>query len=441
VLSAVTNDLGDYSIFWMPPGRYYILATIYDGPPRTAPIVTSIGDNTGNVAITPSPQFVFTKAISSVISDTEMHVPMFHPGVSNLREARAIDVEPGTTIRNIDVRVDTVHALHVRGSVSGVPLTANGVPARVTVALFSTDGSNPTRSATGTVERDMSFDIPSVRPGSYILAATGGTSTTRAPVEVHDRDVNGVKVDLQPGITVTGRVVFEGQTAENTSLVFSAVRMILLPDPIPGGFKDDIAAALPVPAFRPTPTSNGSFTTSGYPPGFYQIVVPPLLGPPAGWTSPEILAPALTSTTLPPALENAYVKSVRLGDADVLNDGLNLSSSIRDPLVITIGTNAGAVEGRVVNGGKQPAAAATVVLIPENRHRFRIAHRYAITDADGRFRISGVAPGEYKLFAWEQIEKGAWQDPEFVRDYESTAKSVRVEEGSRLTVELQANVK
>jgi hypothetical protein len=135
------------------------------------------------------------------------------------------------------------------------------------------------------------------------------------------------------------------------------------------------------------------------------------------------------------------VKSVRLGDADVLNDGLNLSSSIRDPLVITIGTNAGAVEGRVVNGGKQPAAAATVVLIPENRHRFRIAHRYAITDADGRFRISGVAPGEYKLFAWEQIEKGAWQDPEFVRDYESTAKSVRVEEGSRLTVELQANVK
>ena len=33
VLSGMTNDLGEYHIFWLPPGRYYVAAVISDGPP------------------------------------------------------------------------------------------------------------------------------------------------------------------------------------------------------------------------------------------------------------------------------------------------------------------------------------------------------------------------------------------------------------------------
>ena len=38
------------------------------------------------------------------------------------------------------------------------------------------------------------------------------------------------------------------------------------------------------------------------------------------------------------------------------------------------------------------------------------------TDAMGRFHIEGLPPGDYKAFSWEDIETGAWQDPDFIRN-------------------------
>ena len=85
---------------------------------------------------------------------------------------------------------------------------------------------------------------------------------------------------------------------------------------------------------------------------------------------------------------NVYVKSIRLGDADVLNDGLHLDSQPRQELVIVLGANPGILEGRVINARRQPIPRATVVLIPEGGIRFRVDHKFTSTDASGRFRPS-----------------------------------------------------
>jgi hypothetical protein len=60
-----------------------------------------------------------------------------------------------------------------------------------------------------------------------------------------------------------------------------------------------------------------------------------------------------------------------------------------------------------------------------------------VTDTTGHFSITGVAPGEYKLFAWEQIEEGAYQDPEFLKPYENQGQAVAIREGSRETAQLK----
>ena len=58
-------------------------------------------------------------------------------------------------------------------------------------------------------------------------------------------------------------------------------------------------------------------------------------------------------------------------------------------------------------------------------------------DATGHFSLAGIAPGEYKLFAWEHAEDGAYQDPEFLKPYENQGQAVTIREGSRETAQLK----
>lgn len=39
-------------------------------------------------------------------------------------------------------------------------------------------------------------------------------------------------------------------------------------------------------------------------------------------------------------------------------------------------------------------------------------------DDKGKFTMTGVPPGTYKLFAWENIPEGAYQNRDFMRNYE-----------------------
>ena len=58
------------------------------------------------------------------------------------------------------------------------------------------------------------------------------------------------------------------------------------------------------------------------------------------------------------------------------------------------------------------------------------------TDASGRFQLDGVAPGDYKLFAWEDVEDGAWLDSAFMKLDEDKGTPMRVGEGSKTMVDV-----
>jgi hypothetical protein len=80
---------------------------------------------------------------------------------------------------------------------------------------------------------------------------------------------------------------------------------------------------------------------------------------------------------------------------------------------------------------------AVVVLVPPPNSRQR-ADRYAFTatDASGRFRIQNV-PGDYKLFAWEDIEPGVWQDPAVIRIYENRGQPITLNSNTQQGIELR----
>jgi hypothetical protein len=52
------------------------------------------------------------------------------------------------------------------------------------------------------------------------------------------------------------------------------------------------------------------------------------------------------------------------------------------------------------------------------------------------FVLQGISPCDYKVFAWETIESGAYTSPDFLQPYESLGESVHVSEGSHNSVQV-----
>jgi hypothetical protein len=120
---------------------------------------------------------------------------------------------------------------------------------------------------------------------------------------------------------------------------------------------------------------------------------------------------------------------------DVLG-GLQLDSQPQEQLEFVLGTKPGSIEGVALNEKHQGLANVTVVAVPEMAYRRRTnLYKRVSTDPSGRFRIQGLRPGEYKVFAWEDVEKDAWFDPDFMRAYEGRGTLVTVREGASATVE------
>ena len=69
--------------------------------------------------------------------------------------------------------------------------------------------------------------------------------------------------------------------------------------------------------------------------------------------------------------------------------------------------------------------------MPDELHREQSSlFKTVTTDQYGHFTIKGITPGDYKLLAWEQIETGAYQDPEVLKLYDNDGESITIREGS-----------
>ena len=104
--------------------------------------------------------------------------------------------------------------------------------------------------------------------------------------------------------------------------------------------------------------------------------------------------------------QGLYLKSVRSGNNDVMVSGLDLTNAAA-PLDILMGLNPPQVGGSVANAETgQPAVAVTVVLMPREKERQDQSYFYSTTNSDqyGNFTFNRVTPGEYQVYAWEDVQ-------------------------------------
>jgi protocatechuate 3,4-dioxygenase beta subunit len=372
-----TDDHGEYRVYSLAAGRYYMSAD-------PAAIQGSPSDND---VVEPG----FVRA--------------YYPGTTESSGASAIDLQPGAEVRAVDLTLRPQQLFNIRGRVFDP--RAGKAPDVSSVELSSRNvQENLPHNANANINPlTGSFELKNVPPGSYWLAAvqldvTGAGplgpanlkfSVARLPIDVVSSDVENVVLNFSSGFTVSGRISTDD--GSQLTLVESTVGVVA-------------SGAPPIPALvKP----DGTFALENISPGEYRVEL----------------------DSIP---EGYYVKAIRLAQVDVSN-GMTISGPTSGTLEIVLSRDAGQVEGTVVDKDRKPVPNAQVVLVPEERPERTDAFRLGSSDQNGHFTIKNVVPGNYKLFAWEDIEPFAYADPDFRRKYEELAMPLKVSESSKLTVE------
>ena len=434
--SAQSDDRGEYRLFWLPPGRYYLSARHPDigGMMRFGRFQVVGGQGPNGVSLFEEFRSSGDLAAASAIDpareskEKDRYMPVFFPGGLDQQSALPIDLAPGAELSATDFTIDPVPLQRVRGR---VVYESNGEPAMsAKIQWVSSSGASsgdqqdllsPLGLQPGAAPEccDGAFEM-GLTPGSYTLVAAVSNQSGRVGVQVGYADVDGVVIPISQGFNLTGRVTFEGRTPARADL--EALRISLAMNPvIPGLTPTSYSVVLPT----------GSVTLAAGR-GDFLVNISPLLNLPGAYRTPVRAA-------VPPGLQNAYVKSIRLGNADVLNGGLRLDQHPDAPLEIVIGTTPGTIEGIVLTENRQPVPNVSVALLPEAGRRGRIdLFKSTRSDASGRFRIPALPPGDYVAFAFDGAEEGEWQNPEFVAPYEGRGTPVRIGDGAAATIELTA---
>lgn len=382
-----TDDLGQYRIFGLAPGQYYVSATpmpgFFSGMFMSGRMARPAGDS-GN---------------------EEGYSPTYYPGTLDSSQATPLQLRAGEEAAAIDFTLMSSRAVRVRGRVFNA---VTSQPGRGAVLMLERRDSVVRTFSPGNMTRvedpQGAFELSGVTPGSYQLHARWSDGekqySTRVPLDVGTSDVDGINLVISPGVQVPGRVRVEGESefdfpALNVSLQQTQEGLFTW-----GG-------SAPIQA-------DGNFVLSNVFAGDYRVNV----------------------QGLP---DDCYLKSARLSGYDVLEEGIRITAGQAiGNLELVISPQGGHIEGAVVDENQQPVQAATVVLIPDPPRRDQASlYVNATTDQYGRYSLRGIAPGDYKIFSWKEVERGAYQDPEFLKPYEDLGEAVSIKEGDRLNLQVK----
>lgn len=136
----------------------------------------------------------------------------------------------------------------------------------------------------------------------------------------------------------------------------------------------------------------------------------------------------------------AYVKAIRSGQVDVLASGLDMTGGASPAdMEVVISPKAAAITGVAQNPNTgNPMPGAMVVLIPlDQQRKEQQTYKFVASDQNGAFSLTDLTPGEYKAYAWEDIEIGAYMDPDFMKPIEEKGEAVSLQEGEQKTLTLK----
>jgi hypothetical protein len=410
--SFYTDAAGHYQIPDLAAGQYYLSA--------------NVGFEAGAFRI------VGMRAMNNSSSDQltnpaqppQYYTTTYYPSETDRRAAHAIPVTAGQNdIQGMDIRLRTTPAFQIRGKVTG---TVPGHPLdQCEVALTGTDipvsgassGFGGYRPAT-LIAKDGAFDFKNTHfvPGDYFLIAYYRQGPVekilaRQSLTVRDRNIDDAALTLQPLADLHGTVAIEGQPGIDFSAHTDTNPPLTTTMSVGLTFTNSPHASNGLVARI---QSDGSFTIAGIAPGTWNLIVNGTLG--------------------------TYVKSIRLGPREVSAGGVQIdATTAAAPLQITLSPNMSTITGIVQTADGKPvvSSAVTMVSVPRDPGSRTIRTMMTGTDRNGRFTIPVIAPGTYRVFAWEDLESAQRYDADNLAQYQNQSVTVTVKENESAQVTLR----
>ena len=414
---STTNDLGYFRLFGLPPGEYYVSATLRS-------FESMIMDMMGGGAGGPTGS-----------NSNTGYAATYYPGTPNPGEAQKLALGIAQEL-SIDLQMQPVRLARISGKAAG----SDGKPmANAMVMLIPTmkEAIGMMPGGTSRTDKDGNFNLSGVAPGEYSLqvqslaammnaasqamSMIGGESApsaapsqpmerefATATVSVAGEDIAGLIVTGTRGAKASGRIVFEGGQKPES---LTSIRLIAGPtDP------DNIAASASI--FGMSTVKEGeAFEIDGLVGGrVFRFAVPP-----KGW----------------------FLKRITHQGEDVTDKGYDFKPGEDvEGFEIVLTNRSQTVTGGVTNDKGEPVKEYTVVVFPEDQARWGtvLGSRWrssARPDQQGHFKVSDLPPGAYLAIAVEYVADGEWMDPEWLARAARKATKFTLEEGATKTLELK----
>jgi hypothetical protein len=416
-LGRSADERGAYRIYGLAPGDYVVAATI-SSPGMGARETTDAEYQRAMQLISGGAGPASNAAVSPLAAAPTMGTaPVFFPGTVTAADAQTVTLGPGEERSGVSFAVRPVPT----GRITGVIVGTDGQPApNILITVVDAGripGLLPTGPPSRPVDRNGRFTISGLVPGRYVLVAraNAGPAGRGAPgaapnlwamneVTTDGHDVS-VSMTLQPGVTVSGKLIFESAG--------------VLPPPDPTRVRvtlqaviTDAGASLGVPAV--TADAAGAFAFAGVTPGRYRVFVNPI--------GVRAVDPAW------------FVKSATLGGRDLIDAPLEVSSADAPGVEITLTDKPTELSGVMQDAAGQPAPEYSLIAFPKDTALWvpqspRILQ--VRPGADGRFLFRGLPAGEYLLGAVTDVQPGEWYDRAFLSQLAGAAVPITLTAGDR----------
>jgi hypothetical protein len=202
-----------------------------------------------------------------------------------------------------------------------------------------------------------------------------------------------ITLTLQPGVRVSGRLTFEGPDQAPSDL---SMFRVVLNSARPGqdGMSSSIGQL----------DANGRFAVDGVTPGVYRV---------------SVLSPS-----------NWRVKSFDVGGRDALDFLLTVPVNQEVPAAdVTLTTRSSTLSGTLLDGTGRPAPAHTIIVFPEDPgYWVSDSRRIRATrpSTDGRYSVTNLPSGNYRLVAVDDLEDGQWSDPDVLKQLIAAALPISI---------------